>query len=119
MRLLTDQDVYASTVRFLRDLDHDTATVKETGLSRSGDLEILAAAGKQGRILVTRDRDFGSLVFLRRAGSGVLYLRLTPATTGAVHAELRRVLSLYTEQQLRNAFVVVETGRHRFRILRR
>jgi hypothetical protein len=35
------------------------------------------------------------------------------------HQELARVLSLYSEDQLKNAFVVVEAGRHRFRILPR
>jgi hypothetical protein len=35
----------------------------------------------------------------------------------ATDAELERVLTTYSEEQLRNAFVVIEPGRHRFRTL--
>lgn len=119
MRLLTDQDVYGLTVRLLRDLGHDAVTVREAGLSQATDVDLLSHAAQQGRILVSRDRDFGNLVFLQRLGAGVLYLRVSPSTTTAVHAELKRVLKSYTEEELRGAFVVVEPGRHRFRRLSR
>lgn len=70
----------------------------------------------QGRIFVTRDRDFGGLVFVRQLPIGVVYLRMLPTTQIAVHAELERVLSLYSEQQLKSAFVVIEPARHRIRL---
>jgi hypothetical protein len=40
-----------------------------------------------------------------------------PSTQNAVHAELERVLSTYTEEELERAFVVVEAGGHRIRRL--
>jgi hypothetical protein len=43
----------------------------------------------------------------------VIYLRIVPATQHAVHAELERVLQLYSEVELRAAFVVIEPGRRR------
>lgn len=115
MRLLTDQDVYAATVLFLRGLGHDVATAAERGLSQATDAELLRAAQSDGQVFVTRDRDYGGLVFLGAMGGGVLYLRALPSTLQAVHAELSRVLGLYGEEQLRGAFVVVEPGRHRVR----
>ena len=84
-------------------------------MSRADDTELLATAEREQRIFGTRDRDFGNLVFVGRKGSGVIYLRIQPSTINAVHAELENVLSRYTEEQLRKAFVVVEPGRHRFR----
>ena len=63
MKLLLDQDVYAATARFLLDLGHDVVPVAGIGLSRAQDQEILRVAQEQNRILVTRDRDFGHLVF--------------------------------------------------------
>jgi predicted nuclease of predicted toxin-antitoxin system len=115
MRFLLDQDVYASTARFLRDSGHDVLCAYEAGLAEATDSALLAAAERAGTILVTRDRDFGSLVFVRRAGSGVIYLRTSPRTLEAVHRELAQVLAAYSEEQLRRAFVVVEAGRHRIR----
>lgn len=117
MRFLTDQDVYATTVRFLSGLGHDVATAAQLSLARAEDAALLQAAQTQGRVFVTRDRDFGGLVFVQGGGAGVLYLRMAPATQNAVHAELERVLTLYSEQELQSSFVVIEPGRHRIRKL--
>jgi predicted nuclease of predicted toxin-antitoxin system len=115
MKFLTDQDVYAVTISFLKNLGHDVVTAADLGMSRAKDLQLLATAHDQGRIFVTRDRDFGALVFVQASGPGVIYLRILPSTQQAVHTELARVLTLYTEQQLQSSFVVIEPGRHRNR----
>ena len=119
MKLLVDQDVYAVTASFLGGLGHDVVPVAQVGLSRAEDKEILREAQKQNRILVTRDRDFGNLVFVQALGAGVLYLRMLPSTQNAVHTELERVLNTYTEEELTRAFVVIEAGGHRIRRLPR
>lgn len=119
MRFLLDQDVYAATGRFLAALGHDVLRAAEAGLSRASDTDILKAACDQGRLFVTRDKDFGSLVFLKGITVGVIYLRMLPATMDAVHRELARVLAEHPESDLMAAFVVVEPGRHRFRRLTR
>lgn len=90
MKFFTDQDVYASTVRFLRSSGHDVITAYEAGLSRSDDRELLREAGKLNRIFVTRDRDFGALVFTEKLGKGVIYLRILPSTQNAVHDRTRK-----------------------------
>jgi len=117
MKVLLDQDVYALTERFLKALGHDVQTASEAGLSTADDSVLLERAQKQGRILVTRDRDFGGLVFVRGEGAGVVYLRVNPATIHAVHEELRTVLERHSEADLRKSFVVVEPQRHRYRPL--
>jgi predicted nuclease of predicted toxin-antitoxin system len=115
MKFLADQDVYASTIGFLRGLGHDVVLAAQLGLSQAEDAEMLRVAHEQGRIFVTRDRDFGALVFVQGSGPGVIYLRVLPSTQNAVHAELERVLTLYSEQELQCSFVVIEPGRHRMR----
>jgi len=115
MRFLLDQDVYAITARFLSDARHDVVLVSQIGLSQASDEEILRTAQEQNRILVTRDRDYGNLVFVRAIGYGVLYLRVLPSTVNSVHDELARVIQSYSEKELAGAFVVVEPYGHRFR----
>ena len=56
MKFLLDQDVYALTEGFLRELGYDVVTAAELGLSRSTDSDLLKTAGEQKRIFVTRDR---------------------------------------------------------------
>ena len=115
MKFLADQDVYAATVQLIRGLGHDVVTASERGMAQAADSELLAVAQTEGRVFVTRDRDYGGLVFVQALGTGVLYLRVLPSTLHAVHNELVRVLGLYREEELRGAFVVVEPGRHRVR----
>lgn len=117
MKLCIDQDVYAITIRFLQSLNHDILTAAASGNARTPDIELLKLAHNQGRILITRDRDFGSLVFLSKAGSGVIYLRMSATNQEAIHNELSQVLQIYSEEELKSAFVVIEAERHRYRKL--
>ncbi len=119
MKFLLDQDVYAVTGRFLSGLGYDVVPVAQIGLSQADDEDLLKTAQAQGRIFVTRDRDFGSLVFVKALGAGVLYLRILPSTQNAVHNELKRVLKTYHEDELAKAFVVIEPDGHRFRRLQK
>lgn len=115
MKLLLDQDVYELTVQFLIGLNHDVVRVAELGMARATDEENLNKAIELNRIFVTRDRDYGNLVFVKEIRSGVLYLRILPSNINFVHVELERILNLYEEAELKSAFVVIEAGKHRFR----
>ncbi len=117
MRFLLDQDVYSVTAEFLRSLGMDIMRVSDIGMAAASDEANLLKAQELERIFVTRDRDYGNLVFIREILSGVIYLRILPSNIVGVHSELERVLSLYSEDDLGSAFVVVEVGRHRFRQL--
>lgn len=115
MNFLLDQDVYAATTHFLKELGHDVMPVAQLGLSQAPDEELLKVAQAQNRIFVTRDRDFGHLVFVKGLGAGVLYLRMLPSTQEAIHNELQRVIEIYSEKDLANSFVVIEPDGHRIR----
>ncbi len=115
MKFLTDQDVYSTTIRFLKDLGHNVITAYDEGLSKTDDTTLLMNAREKNRILITRDRDFGELVFVEKLGTGVIYLRMLPSTQNAVHEELDKILKTYSENELKSAFVVIGPGRHRFR----
>lgn len=117
MKLLLDQDVYAVTAKLLIDAGHDVVRVADLGLAQAADEELLQTAHEQDRIFVTRDRDYGNLVFVKGMDGGVLYLRMLPNNQSVVHAELENVLQSYTENELKAAFVVIEAGGHRFRKL--
>jgi predicted nuclease of predicted toxin-antitoxin system len=80
MRFLADQDVYGMTARFLSGLGHDVVTAAQLGLAQAEDADLLLVAQKDGRLFVTRDRDFGGLVFVQGSGPGVIYLRILPST---------------------------------------
>jgi predicted nuclease of predicted toxin-antitoxin system len=117
MNFLVDQDVYGVTVQFLKSLGHDVVTAAQLGLAQASDEKLLQVAKKEDRLFVTRDRDFGNLVFVHGYKTGIVYLRMLPYTQSQVHVELQRILSLYSEGELKCIFLVVEPGRHRIRKL--
>lgn len=117
VKLLLDQDIYAITARFLVDEGYNVITASQLNLSRASDEEILRTAQAQNRILITIDRDYGHLVFVRKIEIGVIYLRVSFASINSVHNELIRVLKTYSEAELFKAFIVIEESGHRFRKL--
>ncbi|MGY0573825.1 DUF5615 family PIN-like protein [Bradyrhizobium sp. RDM12] len=64
MRWLADECVTVSLVRELRGAGHDVLYIAEFAASLS-DMELIALASREGRLLLTADKDFGELVFRR------------------------------------------------------
>ena len=64
MRFLVDQDVYQVTIEWLKKEGHDVVTAKELGMQRAADQDLLKKAKEKDRLFLTRDKDFGALVFL-------------------------------------------------------
>lgn len=118
MRFLVDQDVYQATIQWLIEKDHDIILAKDLNLQRAPDVELLERAEELGRLLLTRDKDFGTLVFLRGEPSqGVIRLAIDPKSVDSVHRELGKLLENHGVEELSKAFSVVEPNRHRIRKL--
>jgi len=117
VKFLLDQDVYAVTAKVLSQAGYDALPVAQLGLARANDEDILRVAQEQNRILVTRDRDYGNLVFVKAIRTGVIYLRILPTTLNTVHKELIHIIQTYSEEELARAFVVVDSRGHRLRKL--
>lgn len=74
MRFLTDTNIVAEAVRALRSAGHDVIYAAEREVD-PGDEALLAEATTGGRILLTKDHDFGVLVHRdRHQHAGVLVL---------------------------------------------
>lgn len=63
MTLLADHDLWAVTLDVLRTEGHDIVTAAEIGLAQAPDRTFLKEAAARQQFLLTRDRDFGRLVF--------------------------------------------------------
>jgi len=117
MKFLIDQDVYQLTIEFIKDLGHEIIPVNDVGLATSADETILTYALSRKLILVTRDNDYGQLVFLmHKKHHGVIFLKIEPLFVAIVHEELKLVLRKYSKEKFINSFIVVEPGRHRIRM---
>jgi predicted nuclease of predicted toxin-antitoxin system len=93
MKFLANENIPARAVRALREEGYDVAWVAEENQAAS-DERVLEMATAEERVVVTFDRDFGELVFRRRAeaSTGVIPLRIRPRSAEFVADVLRTVL---------------------------
>ncbi|MDQ1445184.1 MAG: hypothetical protein QOI20_1648 [Acidimicrobiaceae bacterium] len=91
MRLKLDENLPESAREVAADLGHDVDTVADEGLAGATDAEVLAAASRAGRFVVTLDRGFGDV---RRyppgSHGGIAVLRVDSQDAQTVTEALRR-----------------------------
>lgn len=113
MRVLLDTCVWGGAVGPLAGAGHDVVWAGNW-TQDPGDEEILATAHREGRVLVTLDKDFGELAILRgRPHYGIL--RLVGFRARQQATVCLRVLELRGAELLRGAIVTAEPGRLRTR----
>ena len=69
MRFLADIGVSLTTVEALRAADHGAVHLRDEGLIRLPDPDIVAKAVIEGRIVLTFDLDFGDILAAARSGA--------------------------------------------------
>ena len=85
----------------------------------ASDAEVMARAQREGRLLLTEDKDFGDLVF-RRGGQvpGIVLLRIDPTMHALKSRRLDAAIARFAEG-LFGRYMTVEEARFRSRPLRR
>ncbi len=111
MKFLIDRCAGRRIADWLRSQGHDVIEALERHPD-PGDEEILAWSVREGRVLVTMDKDFGALIFLRGAPHcGVI--RLPHVRTPERIAIMDRLLARYTADEIAAALVTVRGNRIR------
>ncbi|MBK6294838.1 MAG: DUF5615 family PIN-like protein [Rhodoferax sp.] len=117
MKLLANENIPMGMVRRLREMGHDVLAVGETSPGIA-DAVVLYLACRQQRTLLTFDRDYGELIYLKRlpVPMGVIYLRFAP--TSPEDAVQQVALLLADEgRQVQGYFVVMDRDSYRRRPL--
>lgn len=118
MGFLADENISHYVLERLRAAGFDVAAIGVTNPGAS-DGDVLAMAKREGRILITEDRDFGELVVRQRLEvQGVVLLELDRLSNVA---EAERVVSVVSTNlgKLSGNLLVIEPGRARIRPLPR
>jgi hypothetical protein len=117
MRFLADENFPGAGVKALRASGADVGWVRTEAPGLS-DQEVLAWAIRDGRILLTFDKDFGELAL--RSGlppeCGVVLFRISLPEPSKIGARLAAIIT--TRDDWAGSFSVVEPGRVRMRRLR-
>jgi len=116
LKFLIDESSGIKLCKFLKNRNYDVKYVADFMLGAS-DRQVLELAKKEGRILVTNDKDFGELIFkLKSSSSGVILLRLRNDNSKARQKYLSYLLEHF-RNKLKSNFTVVEESQIRFRKL--
>ena len=67
MKFLLDMGLARSIVNFLRDQGHDAVHLREQGLQRLSDEDIIVKARAQERVILTHDLDFSRIMALSQS----------------------------------------------------
>lgn len=117
MKFLADESVEAPVVEAVRGLGHDVVYVSEMFPGVDDD-RVLKRATEEHRILITGDKDFGELVYLRgQVAIGVLLLRFA-VEKSSVKAALVKAFLEQSLARLADHFVVLNESGARVRPLR-
>ena len=114
MKFLLDACAASRTLRdALRALGHDVRSARGE-LARAPDESLLALAYEERRVLVTEDKDFGELVFLRRLRHPCI-VRLVELRVGEQVDAMRGLIDRHAHALQAGAIVVVTRRRVRIR----
>jgi predicted nuclease of predicted toxin-antitoxin system len=118
MKLLLDMGLSPRTAAFLSQLGHDAAHLRDRGLIKLSDREVIQLAANEGRVVVTFDLDYPRILALQRlAEPSVVLFRLESFTTDSLNLLLRDLLVTYQNDLETGAIVVVDAHRVRLRRL--
>jgi predicted nuclease of predicted toxin-antitoxin system len=118
MKLLLDQGLPRSTTAIMCQAGIDTVHVGDIGHSRTSDDVIMQLGRDEGRIVVTLDADFHTLLALSGADSpSVIRIRIEGLKGDRLAALLQTVLSQCANDLAKGAAITVQEGRIRVRLL--
>jgi predicted nuclease of predicted toxin-antitoxin system len=117
MRFLADENYPLPSIRRLRAQGHDVAAVI-LDTPGAADEQVVERAVREGRFILTFDRDFGRLLFLSRLSPpvGVVFFRFQPSTPVEPADVLLRLLAA-GQISLEGKLTVVDTRQVRQRPL--
>jgi len=118
MKFLVDNALSPWMAGELRRLGHDAVHVRELGMASASDAEILVLAAREGRVVLTADTDFGTILARTRAASpSVVIFRQSDKRPARVLELLAANLGRIGPYLERGAVVVFQDRRIRVRRL--
>ena len=116
MQLLADENIPSAAIDLLRKRRHDVLAISEMSPSAC-DEDVLLLAKREGRILLTFDKDFGELALSPRPqpSCGIILFRIPLRSADFIARMIADVLE--TRCDWSGHFAVVEPGRIRLREL--
>jgi uncharacterized protein with PIN domain len=118
MRFKLDENLSRSVAELFRLAGHDAMTVREQGLHGAPDEQVFNVATREGRTLVTLDRDLGQVLrFPPDASAGIIVIDAGPrASHRSLLDRTRELLTIIKTRSPERTLWIVEPGRVRIHL---
>jgi predicted nuclease of predicted toxin-antitoxin system len=118
VKLKLDENLSRHAANLIRAAGHDAVTVSNQGLSGAADETLFEVCKREGRTLITLDRDFGQVLRYPPAGSaGIVVLEIGHRVThSALLERIRELLCVLKTQSPVGASWIIEPGRLRIHL---
>jgi len=118
VKFLADMGISLSTINWLKARDYDSVHLRDKGLQRISDTEIVKIAKKENRIILTCDLDFCDIIAASQdIYPSVIIFRLDNEKPENVNRRLAQILKESYNALQKGAIISVEESRHRVRLL--
>lgn len=115
MRFKLDENLGRSIAELFRAAGHDVVTVRDQALRGAPDERVFAVSVREGRVLVTLDRDLGQVLrFPPAASAGIIVIEAGPRVSlPGLLERARELLAALERHSPERALWIVEPGRVR------
>lgn len=118
MKFVIDNALSPSMADGLTKAGYDAIHVRDIGMSKASDNDILSFAFRENRIIVSADTDFGTLLALRKSSKpSFILFRRSDKRPAALLIQLLANWDQFSEAVTEGAVVVIEDKRIRIRKL--
>lgn len=115
LKLYLDQMFQIEVAKALRNEGYDVVRASEVGQDRADDQQILEKAISENRVLITLDAHFGDWVILPlKQHSGVIRLKVNPATSKNALRLLIPFLYLHSLEQFKDYLIILSSKRSKW-----
>lgn len=116
LRLLSDENIFPSTLALLRSHGLDIKDIKEMKLWGINDKKVMELARREDRLLITLDMHFSNVfLFPPSECPGIIVVRVRPAVPSKVDQAIKCFLQALQPEKVKNALIIVEENKFRIR----
>jgi len=117
MKLLANENFPLESVYFLKSKNIDIISIQENFAGMT-DIEVLKKTQKEGRIILTFDKDYGELIYKSKVKftAGIVFFRLIPKSALSSGKLIYRIIK---KIRLEKRFTIISSKQIRQRILKK
>lgn len=108
MRMFADENLFEPIIEYLKGLDHDVLSIRDSGLSGISDDEVYQRACKEKRIIITMDKDFSRMFrFAPEKCGGIIVVKIYKRTVDETFLIFKKCYESIKEKDIPENLVII------------